>query len=187
MLAVVASLEARKRVIETVLAFRGLAEAERRGTQLLIIGSGTQRRELERAAKGHRGVHLLGQRSPDEVRDILSMADGFLLASRYDPNPLSVIEAGFCGCLLMTTESVGNSHELVKPSGGIVIQDGSEDNVLVGIREAIHSFTHLSDDALHASGAETRRFVVSHYSRSAVASSLIGDLMRVWPTKGGSG
>ena len=187
LLVIVASLEARKRVKESLVAFLGLTEQERRGTQLVIVGTGPQRDELERIAYSDSNVHFLGHLDGAMVRDILSTADGFLLASQYDPNPLSVIEAALCGCRLISTESVGNADELVRATGGAVVPDGQDEDVVAGLRDAIRALAQQAESDLRAAGTLTRKFALNRYSRSSAACSLVHDLERFWPSKGRTG
>jgi glycosyltransferase involved in cell wall biosynthesis len=46
-------------------------------------------------------VHLLGHRSPAEIRDLLARAAIFVMPARYEPFGLAVLEAGLSGCALV--------------------------------------------------------------------------------------
>ena len=182
-LVIVASLEPRKRVLESVQAFNTVAQSWP-DLHLVVVGSGPQKAEIEHAASGSLRVHFVGQREAEEVRDILASAEGFLLASSYDPNPLSVIEAALCGCFLMTTQAVGNSEELVHASGGTVISDAPGTDVGAELALAIRAFALRSTEDISSSGLKTRQFALAHYTRKTVARSLITSLDRLWPPGG---
>lgn len=134
----VAALEPRKRVIQTIEAFLSLTDEEQARLQLLIAGAGSQDAEAAALAAGHQHIRLLGQLGQGEVRNLYWASDAFLLASSYDPNPLSMIEAAFAGCVLMATRSVGNSDELVEPATPFAIDDQRAD-VVEGIAAALRA------------------------------------------------
>ena len=60
---------------------------------IVIAGDGHLRPFIERSAAFRSGrIRLLGNCSEGRIVDLLAAADAFLLASRNDPYPLSVIE-----------------------------------------------------------------------------------------------
>ncbi len=82
--------------------------------ELVIVGDGSERERVEdelarRSLEGR--VRLLGER--DDVPDLLADADVFLLASRSEGLPLSVIEAMAAG-LPVVASDVGGLRELVR-------------------------------------------------------------------------
>jgi glycosyltransferase involved in cell wall biosynthesis len=104
-----------------------LLESFRRGpasdprAHLLLVGVGALRSELERqiSASGlQERVHLLGKR--EDVPEILSAADVFVLSSDYEGNPLSVMEAMAAGKPVICT-AVGGVPELVEDGCGLLV------------------------------------------------------------------
>lgn len=178
--AIVAALEPRKRVVESIRAYLCLAEDRHARLQLLIAGTGVQEPEATALAADHPHVRLLGQLTQDEVRDLYWAADAFLLASSYDPNPLSMIEAAFAGCILMASRSVGNCDELVEPRTPFVIDDQRGD-VVAGIASALATVVDASDERLaHLQQHQKQRVSLGWTSR-AVASQFVDDLEHHFP------
>lgn len=94
-------------------------------SHLLLVGEGELRPELERRirALGLQGkVHLLGLR-PD-IPEALNAADVFVLASGWEGNPLSVMEAMAAGKPVVCT-AVGGVPELVEDGrSGLLVPRG---------------------------------------------------------------
>ena len=55
------------------------------------------------------------------------------MASRYDPNPLSLIEAARSGCVLMATQAVGNSKDLIEDRNGRIMCETSAKEIVASI------------------------------------------------------
>jgi glycosyltransferase involved in cell wall biosynthesis len=95
------------------------------GSRLLFVGEGEFRSELEKRVKAmglQEKVHLLGVR-PD-VPEILNAADVFVLASDWEGNPLSVMEAMAAGTPVIST-AVGGVPELIEDSrSGLLVPKG---------------------------------------------------------------
>lgn len=93
------------------------------GARLLIIGEGGFRGELERIA-GKLGigtaVEFAGQLSPGEVRACYHRANLFVLPSRSEGLPLSLLEAMAAGVPAIAT-SVGAVPEVLVPGTGLVV------------------------------------------------------------------
>lgn len=84
-------------------------------TELLIIGTGPMRRQLERIAhhlKIAERVHFLGNRSHDEVAQWMNLADVLCLTSRSEGMPNVVVEALASGLPVVAT-AVGACPELL--------------------------------------------------------------------------
>jgi len=86
---------------------------DRQDSQLLLVGDGPLREELERQARAlgiaHR-VHLVGRR--DDVPRLLAAADLFLLPSKTEGMPAVLMEAGLAG-LPAVAFCVGGVGEVV--------------------------------------------------------------------------
>lgn len=84
-------------------------------THFLIVGDGPQRAEIERAIKCAgiaERVHLLGTRS--DTPRLLAALDVFLLCSRNEASPVSILEALAAGVPVISTR-VGSVAESVQP------------------------------------------------------------------------
>lgn len=114
----VSQLESRKGIEELVNAFLCIDNHLISNTKLVLIGEGSLRKSIERKIRDYCGpgkVLITGHISQDKVRMWLHAADWFVLNTKFDPNPLSVIEASFSGISLLVSAKAGNSQELVIP------------------------------------------------------------------------
>jgi glycosyltransferase involved in cell wall biosynthesis len=93
--------------------------------KLVLAGDGQLRGDIERQASdlGISGkVHFLGRR--DDIPEVLAACDVFALASLWEGNPLSVMEAMAAGLPVVVT-AVGGVPELVaSEKQGIVVAPG---------------------------------------------------------------
>ena len=164
----VSALTERKGVLPLAKAFLGLPAADRAGAQLVFVGDGEQRSELERlAAESAGAIRLLGQLPPEEVRQVLWAADAFVLNTRLDPNPLSAIEASAAGLPVVMSSAAGNISEIVEsPDAGFVIVDPAKPT------ESLRAVLAASDEQLAAMGsraaANAQRFDASTVARSII-------------------
>jgi glycosyltransferase involved in cell wall biosynthesis len=157
--------------VELAEKFLALSEAERRGAKLLFVGEGDRRAALESlAAKSGDAIRVLGQLSPEEVRQVLFAADAFVLNTRLDPNPLSAIEASAAGLPIVMSAAAGNITEIVEaPDAGFVIRDPADPT------EALRAVLAASDEQLAAMGARAAENA-QRFDAMIVARSLIKQL-----------
>ncbi|QYJ15075.1 D-inositol-3-phosphate glycosyltransferase [Rubrobacter xylanophilus DSM 9941] len=98
--------------------------------RLLLAGEGELRRDILRRAEGlglRERVSLLGVR-PD-VADLLAASDAFVLASSWEGNPLSVMEAMAAGLPVVCT-AVGGVPELVEDGiSGLLVPPGEAESL----------------------------------------------------------
>lgn len=97
--------------------------ADQPGWQLLIVGEGPARFDLERQIReaGLEGrIHLPGYR--DDVPSILAAADAFVLASRWEGMPNAVLEAMAAGLPVVATDVEGIDELIVDRADGDCLQ-----------------------------------------------------------------
>jgi glycosyltransferase involved in cell wall biosynthesis len=167
----VSALTERKGVLPLAQAFLGLSETDRAGACLVFVGEGELRADLEGlAAQSAGSIRLLGQLSPEEVRQVLWAADAFVLNTRLDPNPLSAIEASAAGLPIVMSAAAGNITEIVEaPNAGFVIRDPADPSL------ALRAVLSASDAELTAMG-ERAAANAQRFDALAVARSLINQL-----------
>lgn len=82
--------------------------------KLLIIGEGPYKEYLKRIAKKKKiDASFLGQKSQEEIVDILNISDIFINPSFSEGLPTSVLEAGAVGLPIIAT-AVGGTEEIIK-------------------------------------------------------------------------
>jgi glycosyltransferase involved in cell wall biosynthesis len=90
--------------------------AHYRNAKFILVGGGPLAEECVKYVEENHledNVFLLGERPPAEVRDLLLGFDAFVLASRFEGLPLTIIEAMFAG-LPVLASNVGGVGELVQ-------------------------------------------------------------------------
>jgi len=87
-------------------------------------------------------VRFLGPLPPQRVREPLSAADVFVLATRNEGWANVFLEAMACGLPVVTTEVGGNAEVVCRPELGSVVRFGDGDR----LREAIDSALHRDWD-----------------------------------------
>jgi glycosyltransferase involved in cell wall biosynthesis len=135
--------------------------------RLVIVGDGPLRAELEqRAAQIAERVVFLGSR--DDVPEILPAFDVFALSSRWEGQPIALLEAMAAGLAIVATDTEG-SRELLK---------GTEAGILVGVGDAVEMAAALSrlegDAASRRRMAQAGREVVRARSYAASAERVEG-------------
>jgi glycosyltransferase involved in cell wall biosynthesis len=104
-------LEPQKDPLTLLQAFAAVADPQ---VHLLMLGDGTLQQpvmELVRTLKLEPRVHLLGKR--DDVAQCLAASDIFVMSSRWEGNPLTVMEAMASGLPVVGT-AVGGVPDLVE-------------------------------------------------------------------------
>jgi glycosyltransferase involved in cell wall biosynthesis len=125
----VGRLDQQKDPLLLVEAFRRI-NAERRNTRLVIVGDGVLRSAIVRRVKAlglDASVVFAGLRSPQEVADLLQIADAFLLTSAYEGMPMAVLEALGCGVPVVTTNVGEVSRVVYSGLNGQIVNDHSPD------------------------------------------------------------
>jgi glycosyltransferase involved in cell wall biosynthesis len=111
----VAQIEDRKGVRELIDFWQNLPNEIKEDYCLLFVGEGSLRSELERYCKKNNlnDIIFTGNRTKEEVRELLFASRFFILMTKNDPNPLTLIEASYAGLPIMTTIFAGNCDEIV--------------------------------------------------------------------------
>lgn len=113
----VSRLVAQKSVADLIEACAGLEEVH-----LVIIGDGPQRQMLETKAKG-RAVTFLGDRG--DVPRLLPGLDVFALSSRWEGEPIALLEALACALPVVATATEGAQEILGELDAGILVPIGA--------------------------------------------------------------
>ena len=98
-----------------------------------LIGGGPLFQECQNFIKENKlenKIFLLGEKNPEETREILTGFDVFVLTSRFEGLPITIIEAMFAGLPIIAT-NVGGVKELVREGENGFLVDSDSDNDLV--------------------------------------------------------
>jgi glycosyltransferase involved in cell wall biosynthesis len=129
--------------------------------RLVVAGDGDDLERVTATVARHglgAGVELRGWVPPAEVGDLLDEADVLVLASKWEGQPMAVLEAMARGLAVVATR-VGGLVDLVDGDSGLLVPPDDVDALAGALREV------LADDALRARlGAGGRRRVESELS-----------------------
>jgi len=143
---------------------RGFARALRNSPipqTLCLVGDGPERANLETLTDElgiREHVHFLGFR--DDVSRWLQSSDGFVLSSRSEAMPMSLLEAALAGCLPVCT-NVGGIGEVVTPGQtGHLIAAGDPTALGDALRRAVSAVHESQRQAAAAKVRVERLFSV---------------------------
>jgi glycosyltransferase involved in cell wall biosynthesis len=138
----VGSLTERKNVVRLASAFERLGE----GT-LTFVGDGPLRPQLE----GRQGITVTGAVPHDEIPARIAAARVLCAPSLVEPFGQAILEGLATGRPVVATK-VGGPPEFVPPAGGVLVDPGSEDDIVAGLRRAAE--LPCPNDAARAAAAE---------------------------------
>ncbi|WP_194174215.1 glycosyltransferase [Luteimicrobium xylanilyticum] len=93
-----------EKALSRLIRAMSILEVEGRSARLVIVGDGPQRHKLEKLVRRlglQRGVVFAGYQ-PDAVR-LMAKADCFVMSSRYEGQPMVLLEAQLLGLPIVTT------------------------------------------------------------------------------------
>jgi glycosyltransferase involved in cell wall biosynthesis len=114
---------------------------------LLIVGTGEEEQELKGycTAKSLHHVRFLGFKNQNELPEIYSISDIFVLPSYNEPWGLVINEAMNCGCAVITTKYVGAAYDLViNGKNGFVVNDLEVRSIHDAITKCLDENSYLS-------------------------------------------
>lgn len=120
----VSQIEERKGVRELVEFWTQLPPEIKKDFVLVLVGEGSLKSELQKNINNNtiNDIYLLGNQTKNAVRELLFSSDIFILLTKNDPNPLSLIEACYANLPIITTIYAGNHNEIVneKVNGAVI-------------------------------------------------------------------
>lgn len=149
-----------KRVGDLIRAFRAIDDA---AIELLIVGSGPLRGQLEEQVAGDARVRFHGFANQSEMPALYAACDAIVLPSESETWGLCVNEAMAAGCATVVSDRCGCVADLVVPGqNGFAFTGGNVDELEAALRRTI--------DALRSGrdlGARSQRIVASYSYRTA--------------------
>jgi len=148
---------------------------------LQIGGSGPEERSLRQLASELRienRVTFLGfQRN---IQPLLAASDAFVLSSRWEGLPVSVLEAGAAGLPVVATDGNGTREAMIPGETGFVVPVGD----ISALCEAMTAIMVMSAEQRRRIGACVRQFVEERFAISAIVGQwehLYSDLLARHP------
>ncbi|MES2863850.1 MAG: glycosyltransferase family 4 protein [Bacteroidota bacterium] len=166
----VAQIEDRKGVKEIVAFWSKLQNKE--NYHLVLVGEGALKNELIQKTQSDNTIHFLGNQSKEKVRDLLFASDIFLLLTKNDPNPLTLIEASFAKLPILTTKFAGNCNEIVVGNNGVVINEINFDT----FEKAFHTIKNFT---AQKNGNISYENVKTNFDINNVAINFIEQLQKI--------
>jgi glycosyltransferase involved in cell wall biosynthesis len=124
----VGRLEKQKGYDMLVRAAAELAQQSAPTFRIIIAGEGTQRHHLERLIEEYNlqmAIDLVGWKSANQVRQLLSRADAAIFSSHYETTPITLLEAWAMKVPVVTT-SVGILRGLSKEANYVYLAKASD-------------------------------------------------------------
>jgi glycosyltransferase involved in cell wall biosynthesis len=159
-------------------SFRALPDA-----RFLIVGDGPQREQIEVAARGagmSEQVLLLGSRQ--DIPDLLAALDLFVLTSRTEANPVSILEAMATGLPVVATRVGSVPETVLDGQTGYLVESGDAEAMA---RRCLELMTQPA--AARQCGARARAVVEQRWSLQQMVRGYEQLIESVYRQKCGSG
>lgn len=166
-----------KGVVPFLEAIRGVAGE----FTLLVAGDGVLASEVAACIRKHGlgdRVRLIGKASQEQMLELYSVSDALLLASLFDPYPLSTIEALWSGLPLLLSERVGSVPEVLEVGSNGWSFDPSRPE---RVEEALAALLEAGRSRLEAMGSRSREMARERFETADVASRFAEDLLDSFP------
>lgn len=149
---------------ENLLRAFNVVREDEPGVRLLLVGDGELRQEIESVVSslGMEGVvEMTGKRS--DIPQLLNGMDIFVLPSRREGFPVSIIEAMACGRAVVATD-VGGVREIIDDGvDGIIVPSGDHRSLALALVQLVQDQRLRNRLALNA-----RQKVVAFFSEQAM-------------------
>lgn len=167
----VATLSDRKGIMEMVEAYHILPVSQREQIILVLAGTGELAERIQKFKDEHQlgGLYLVGQLSPEQVREYMQMADFFILPTKLDPNPLTPIEACFMKTPIILSRKAGNHEELLIADTGFSIDEITPEKIKVQLLKVLD----ITPQQIEEMGEAAYMNVRDRFSRESAAEGLI--------------
>lgn len=153
-----------------------IAESVNENIKIMIAGEGDDRRQIEswiKEASLCKNITLLGQKSEQDMLSLYAIADGFLLPSLKDPNPLSVIEALWAGLPILISINCGNYIEAVEEEINGWAIDPANRNAM---RTAFEKLINLTSDERKLFGIRSTQIAELQFATQINVQRFVNEL-----------
>jgi glycosyltransferase involved in cell wall biosynthesis len=139
-------LEEVKGIIEFCKAVIKLLENFPEKIEIVIVGDGKLKNEVNSIVKGKSSIHVLGWQPRDLVHELYILSDIFVIPSKFEALPITVIEAMNAGLHIVYTP-VGGIVEILEPYSNKTRIDNSRiDHIYNGLNSVITNSYHSVRD-----------------------------------------
>jgi glycosyltransferase involved in cell wall biosynthesis len=127
--------------------------------KITIVGEGSMKEELKSMPETEEtSVEFIGRIPNDDVPNIMNKSDFFVLPSKYEGNPKSLLEAMSCGLPVIGTKVEGIKDVITNGYNGVLCEDTCD-----SLKRSIVSLT--SDAGKMAEiGKNARKFILDNFS-----------------------
>ena len=164
----VSSLDDAQKDVSGLLRAFQMAHREVPELELVIVGSGNDESALKRLSNElgltFRGVDFKGKLQGEALVQELQQADALILNSRFENQPVVMLEALSCG-LPVIAPAVGGIPEVIDDSRGILFQRDADQ----AVKKAMLLFCIRKDEF---ASQDLRAFALASFSKNAVARKL---------------
>lgn len=140
---------------------------------LLVIGDGPERGKLQQlASELEANVEFVGEKSPEEVRNLIHQAEVFALVSSYEGMSFALLEAMMQQKKIVISNISANQRVIVDGYTGIVTPDLN----VVSISASLEKAHHFTSNKL---AINARKEALKSYSRKMIYKEYLGILQDV--------
>jgi glycosyltransferase involved in cell wall biosynthesis len=159
---------------------RALATLRGQDVEAVLVGDGPDRAAVEEEVRRlgiQPAVHLLGERN--DVAEVLGTAEIFVLATRSEGLPLSILEAMATGLPVIASNVGGVAELVIDGKTGLLVPPGDPEALAAAIQR-------LLDDLPHARrlGEAGRARAVAHFDLAAVRQAHVDLYNHLLATRG---
>lgn len=156
--------------VSRLVEWKGIKElieaADQLACRLLIVGSGPQESELRQLAAKSKGiVEFAGEIEQSQLPKLINSSRFFVLNSKYEGSPHSLIEAMSCGALVIARASTGTKELIESGVDGVLVLDHEK------LANVLKSCIGDQKTRLNM-GVKAREKILRNYSREKIFSDI---------------
>ncbi|WP_458747521.1 glycosyltransferase family 4 protein [Candidatus Nitrosocosmicus sp. T] len=144
-----------KGIIEFCKAVIKLLDRFSENIEIIIVGDGKLKNEVNSIVKGKSSIHVLGWQPRSLVHELYILSDIFVIPSKFEALPITIVEAMNAGLHIVYTP-VGGVVEILDPySNKTQIDESSVDHIYNGLNSIITNSTYTASNIESSKYAES--------------------------------
>jgi len=164
----VSSLDDKQKNVTGLLKAFSIAKKKVPSLELIIVGHGNNEAAIRKVSNElsltTRGVEFHGYKEGEALANEFQQCSAFVLNSRYENQPVVILEAFACG-LPVIAPDIGGISEVLNDQRGILFKEGNQDELVTAMLKI-----HTDRDTYNS--AAIRDYAVKNFSFDAIASRL---------------